>query len=96
MAETVYDAMSDKFASDATAMSPASVLMSSIYGAHNEYDKSEAIWNERVANGWTKPEGISEVYIDGIVHRFVAGSGYKTQSVEYESIDDKLLELRQR
>ena len=95
MANDIYNKMNDKFGNDKTAMSPASVLISNIYGYYDEYDKCEEIWQERISKGWNKPQGISEIYINGILHRFTAGTRY-ISNTEYDDIDDKLTELLEK
>eukprot|EP01084_Bolivina_argentea_P177834 307522_1 len=93
MADNIYNEMNSKFGSDnAKVMSPASVLMSNIYGYYNEFDKTEEIWNKRILNGWKKPEGISELYVNGKIHKFLAGVSYQIND-EYNEIDNKLYEL---
>ena len=76
-------------------MSSASIMMANLYGYYDEYDKSKQIYEQRMVNKWTKPTAISEIYINGKRHRFIAGTGYKTNQ-QYQHIDKKLMDILQK
>ena len=95
IAENVFNEMKQyKYNKD--KLGAASILLSHIYSAYNEFDRVQAIRNEMRLNGWTKMKGISEIDINGTLYRFEAGNKYKRDfrdKKEYQLIDDKLHKL---
>ena len=88
----VYNEIKSRYNTNPTIMASAITLLINIYGSNGYKQKVSELQAIKDANNWKPHGGQSTIYINGIMHTFYAGNGYRSNKL-YKDIDSKLLDI---